>query len=143
MRRTKEWWAALTRGERIFLVYAEKNQRGFYGSPYLPDGTIECGVCGYPGYSGWCSPCFDRVIKIIELADIAVTNKGMCDTCDGKTRIIKSFVRTVEKSIKEIGCEDWAGVIEEWAEPCPDCCPKDYRHWKAGEVYRRQYGSVY
>ena len=143
MRRTKEWWAALTRGERIFLVYAERHRRGYYGSPYLPDGTVECGVCGNPGFSGWCSPCLDRVINIIELGDIAVTNKGACDTCDGKTRVIKSLVWTVEKSMEEIGCEDWAGEVQEWVEPCPDCRPEAYSCWKIGGVYKRQYGSVW
>lgn len=143
MQRTKEWWAALTRAERGFLVYAEQHQYGSYGSPYLPDGTVECGICGNPGSSDWCRFCLDRVIQIIKYGDTAVTNKGMCNTCDGKTRVIRSFIWTAKKSIAEIGCDDWAGEIEEWAEPCSDCCPKAYRHWKTDEVYRRQYGSLY
>jgi hypothetical protein len=122
MRRTKDWWAALTRPERIWLVYAEKNDRAFY-SPYLPDDCSECGVCGQPqlGGGGMCTYCLNKHKEITDLADYYVEHKGECFTCDGRGRVIRSFMWTAEKSIEEIGVDDWAGELEEWAEPCRTC----------------------
>ena len=126
MRRTKEWWGALTRGERIWLVYAERHNHSYH-SPYIPDDCTECGVCGMPqaGGGGMCTHCSAKQAKIIALADYAMEHKGECPTCDGKRRIINRIVWTKEMSIAEIGCEDWAGEIQEDAIPCPDCGEQD------------------
>ena len=126
MRRTKEWWGALTRGERIWLVYAERHNRS-YRSPYIPDDCTECGVCGTPqaGGGGMCMYCLKKRQAIIDIANYAIEHEGECSTCDGKRRLLYSFVWTAEKSIEEIGCTDWEGEIENWAEPCPDCGEQD------------------
>ena len=74
MRRTKEWWAALTKEERSWLVYAELNDKSSR-SGYLPDDCSECGVCGQPqlGGGGMCRYCLDRLIGILPKADEAVS----------------------------------------------------------------------
>lgn len=69
MRRTKEWWGRLTKGERIRLVYLERseNQSGSYGGGgYLPDDCCECGSCSTPHLGmGLCQSCRNEMMKII------------------------------------------------------------------------------
>ena len=74
MKRTKEWWAALTKEERCWLVYAERNDT-CSRSDYLPDDCSECGVCGQPqmGGCGMCRYCLDRLIGVILKAEEAVS----------------------------------------------------------------------
>jgi hypothetical protein len=67
MRRTKEWWARLTKEERAHLVYLEKNQNKLAtGSAYLPEGVGECPACGQLsrfGLCDYCSGCLEKYIK--------------------------------------------------------------------------------
>ena len=71
MRRTKEWWACLTKAERIELVALERENSHCSRSGYLPDGCCECRFCGTPhlGY-GLCPSCLQRRNKIVRLADL-------------------------------------------------------------------------
>jgi hypothetical protein len=61
MRRTKEWWARLTRDERSHLVYLENADAhvGAGGGWNLPDDCHECSACSQPSMSSglcdWCS----------------------------------------------------------------------------------------
>jgi len=70
MKRTKEWWARLTKDERGYLVYLEKanNQYGGYGGGgYLPDDCSECTACGQPMLgSGLCTYCSDNLYRLID-----------------------------------------------------------------------------
>jgi len=72
MRRTKEWWARLTKSERSELVMLERLEArgGGGGSSYLPDDCSECSNCSTPhlGY-GLCPRCFNRLENLIAKAD--------------------------------------------------------------------------
>lgn len=73
MRRTKEWWAALEKWERVWLVHAERWQHkyGGYGvGGYLPDDCSECSICGQAQLgSGACAYCLGEMGRIISKAD--------------------------------------------------------------------------
>lgn len=70
-RRTKEWWARLSKPERIELVVLEKAAgRGGVGCPYLPDDCSDCACCGNPVLgSGLCSSCMTGLDYLIEKAN--------------------------------------------------------------------------
>ncbi len=72
MRRTKQWWSALTQQERSELWWYEHSERRSGRSGYIPDDCVECGYCGTPhlGY-GLCPPCLNRLISLINKADTA------------------------------------------------------------------------
>jgi len=74
MKRTKEWWAALTKEERSWLVYAERNDT-YFRSAYLPDDCSECGICGNPrlGGAGMCLVCSNKWIEIVTKANRSVS----------------------------------------------------------------------
>lgn len=76
MKRTKQWWATLTLGERSELHWLE-----YYGSRWntrgpagLPDGCVECGNCNtpHPGV-GLCPTCSQRLDFLTNKADIAIS----------------------------------------------------------------------
>lgn len=73
MRRTREWWARLTKAERSMLVRLERiESRGSVGagSSYLPDDCSECGNCSVPHMGhGLCPGCFHRLESLIAKAD--------------------------------------------------------------------------
>jgi len=73
MRRTREWWARLTKDERARLVYLERSANlggGYGGGGYLPDDCCECGSCGTPSTSsGLCPICLDDLIVLVAKAD--------------------------------------------------------------------------
>jgi hypothetical protein len=77
VKRTKEWWAALTEEERCWLVYAERNDKS-YRSAYLPDDSSECGVCGMPqlGGGGMCISCLNRHHEIVTKANKALDTES-------------------------------------------------------------------
>jgi hypothetical protein len=73
MKRTKKWWACLTKTERQSLVYLERseNNSGGYGG-YLPDDCYECGSCGIPCFGsggGLCERCSKQLEFIIKKAN--------------------------------------------------------------------------
>lgn len=65
MRRTKGWWARLTKEERSALVYLERaNHRSAIHAydGYLPDDCYECPGCSEPTMvAGLCEECWDRL----------------------------------------------------------------------------------
>ena len=66
MRRTKEWWARLTKAERDHLVFIEKyHNKSAVGSAYLPDDVGECPACGQLSRYGLCEYCRDSREKYI------------------------------------------------------------------------------
>lgn len=69
MKRTKDWWAKLTKEQRSTLVYLERaaNKNVSY-SAYLPEGYGECPGCGYPTSRSLCSYCSNRLIELINIA---------------------------------------------------------------------------
>lgn len=70
MRRTKEWWARLTKWERSELYWLERGDKHSYGSAYLPEDCTECGYCSTPSLgSGLCPRCLDRLIALLDKAD--------------------------------------------------------------------------
>ena len=66
MRRTREWWARLTKDERSYLVYLERADKR-YGSTYnLPDGYSSCTACSEPcSGGGLCTWCGNEVEALI------------------------------------------------------------------------------
>ena len=72
MKRTKEWWARLTKTERSTLVYLERieSRGGGGGSSYLPDDCSECPNCSTPhlGY-GLCPRCSKRLHTLLQKAN--------------------------------------------------------------------------
>jgi len=72
MKRTKEWWARLTKTERSTLVYLERieSRGGGGGSSYLPDDCSECPNCSTPhlGY-GLCPLCSKRMHALLRKAN--------------------------------------------------------------------------
>ena len=73
MRRTKEWWARLTKEERSQLWWLENGERhhgGYGGGGYLADDCGECPTCSLPHLGcGLCPFCLDRLIALIAKAD--------------------------------------------------------------------------
>ena len=73
MRRTKNWWARLTKAERAWLIWYEKLTARHIPShsAYLPDDCVECPVCLTPnfGYCTYCGDEYDRIIKKAERKD--------------------------------------------------------------------------
>jgi len=68
MKRTKEWWSVLNKGERAWLVYAEGSRSSGHCG-YLPDDCSECDVCSHPTLgSGWCGDCYSERHRIISKA---------------------------------------------------------------------------
>jgi len=67
MRRTKEFWARLTKEERSYLVYIEKNKNNYnWMGGYLPDDCSECVVCGLPMLgSGMCHHCYEDYVSLV------------------------------------------------------------------------------
>lgn len=76
MKRTKEWWAALTREQRSRLVFLERNKKcsGRYGGGgYLPDDCCECGACSTPHTgTGLCPYCVRERCELVAAADRAI-----------------------------------------------------------------------
>lgn len=66
MRRTKAWWARLTKAERIALWHYEHAGAG-RGCSMLPEDCRECPICSTPALGGGlCSGCsagYDRILN--------------------------------------------------------------------------------
>ena len=68
MKRTKEWWARLTKEERAYLVWLERgNNRCVSAGAYVPCDVQECRACGdlihmYGGYCVECQKAWDYLI---------------------------------------------------------------------------------
>ena len=77
MRRTKEWWGALSPEERAHLVYLERaDNMCSYHDGYIPDDCSYCSACGEPQRtSGLCDECSDRLEYLIGKANNAVLEK--------------------------------------------------------------------
>jgi len=72
MKRTKEWWARLTKTERSELVTLQTadSRNGGYHSLYIPDDCTECPHCGMPHLgAGLCPVCSGRLENLIAKAD--------------------------------------------------------------------------
>lgn len=70
MRRTKEWWARLTKQERSALWWLEHDEKYSGHSAMIPDDCTECGSCGTPSVgSGLCPSCNNRLIELLNKAD--------------------------------------------------------------------------
>lgn len=70
MRRTKEWWARLSPGERSRLVWLERSANRLSShSAYLPDDCTECPSCGDPQLgSELCAHCDRELIALVKKA---------------------------------------------------------------------------
>jgi len=73
MRRTKEWWAQLSKWERSELIYLERaNTRPSKRNKYYPDDCGACPGCGNPTtISGLCMNCCEDMNSYIQKADKA------------------------------------------------------------------------
>jgi hypothetical protein len=73
MRRTKAWWATLTKEERCRLVALESGAN-YHGSGWnLPEGYADCGMCSTPtSCGGLCGYCLNELIALVKKADDAV-----------------------------------------------------------------------
>ena len=69
MKRTKQWWASLTKEERSELHYLECTNSSYHSS-CIPDDCVECGRCSTP-HSGFglCPMCTERLDRLIEKAN--------------------------------------------------------------------------
>lgn len=78
MRRTKRWWASLTKAERVWLVNAERADAHIGGgSSYLPEGYGACPLCSTPTlYGGLCPLCYKELNRIVNKANTAVATGG-------------------------------------------------------------------
>jgi len=72
MKRTKEWWARLTKHERAELVRLERDAKHIGGgSIYLPEDTRECWSCGnLTTWGGLCEYCGNRLSALLRKADL-------------------------------------------------------------------------
>jgi hypothetical protein len=79
MRRTKEWYSALTKQERSELYWLERSQyTGGGRCAYIPDDCSECGHCGTPHLgSGLCPLCSNRLGHLRNKADNYINISGM------------------------------------------------------------------
>jgi hypothetical protein len=71
MRRTKAWWARLTKAERSELYWLERGDSGYSrGSAYLPEGYSDCAICSTPcRFGGLCQECGKRLDELLAKAD--------------------------------------------------------------------------
>ena len=70
MKRTKEWWARLTKEERSELYWLEYGNRHSHYSSYYPDDCVECGSCGCPSLgTGLCNQCSSRLNELLKKAN--------------------------------------------------------------------------
>jgi hypothetical protein len=72
MRRTKQWWSALTLAERSELHWLEKcnSKWATRGDINLPDDCSECSNCSTPHSGiGLCPACSERLDFLINKAD--------------------------------------------------------------------------
>jgi hypothetical protein len=77
MKRTRQWWAALTADERAMLVDLEKaNNKAGGASAYLPDDCRECTFCGTPGLIGGLCPDCANFLEDLK----AKANRAMWET---------------------------------------------------------------
>ena len=75
MKRTKQWWAALTKAERSELCQLERCNSEWLitRSPNLPDDCSECPKCSTPHIGiGLCPVCNLRLNALIYKADDAI-----------------------------------------------------------------------
>lgn len=76
MRRTKEWWSMLTKGEQTVLVELEyQANRIRSGYAYLPVGYSDCGFCSYPTSGSICVECSKSLARIINKAERMLIRK--------------------------------------------------------------------
>jgi len=70
MKRTKDWWARLTKEERSELWWLEYGDKHSSRSSYYPDDCVECGSCGCPslGY-GLCNSCSAKLDELLNKAN--------------------------------------------------------------------------
>lgn len=65
MRRTKEWWSMLNKGERVMLVILEQDANKIGSSAYLPVGYGDCAFCSTPtSGGGLCIQCLRILARI-------------------------------------------------------------------------------
>jgi len=72
MRRTKKWWASLSRDERKQLVHLEKAfKEGCSADGRLPEGSSACPGCGEPQLvAGPCADCSTEHARLLLKADM-------------------------------------------------------------------------
>ncbi len=76
VKRTKEWWAGLNKGERSALVCLERAQHYYGSSPYYPDDCGECGGCGCPSLGGGlCNSCSNRLQELLNKASMVFISR--------------------------------------------------------------------
>ena len=97
MKRTKQWWSRLTKGERIELMSLEQDQYHGGGSAYIPDDCSECGHCSTPhlGY-GLCPICNNRLGELIDKAFISTPHIAGYSTdgkANGTSMVVNSLCR--------------------------------------------------
>ena len=110
MKRTKQWWAALTKKERAELHWLERCNsewaiRG--GGGNLPDDCSECPRCSAPHIGiGLCPTCSLQLDSLIYKADKAVRHEkaegdippGWKDILPGREITIKPIEQRIVKS---------------------------------------------
>lgn len=70
MRRTKQWWAQLTKDERHALMYIEHRAKLPTLLNRIPDRVHNCKVCSDPYLShGLCVKCSNRLSGLIAKAE--------------------------------------------------------------------------
>lgn len=72
MKRTKSWWAKLTKQERSELVCLERDAaKGGVGCVYIADDCCECRNCSTPfrGSGGLCPLCERWIEDLVKKAD--------------------------------------------------------------------------
>ena len=77
MKRTHEWWARLTPGERSELWYLERaGNRDAANDAGVPEGYGGCNLCDSPTQGALCRTCLRRSIELVCKAEGITSQKG-------------------------------------------------------------------
>ena len=78
MRRTKNWWAKLTKPERYELISLEASNKYSGSCSYIPDDCCECGYCSTPHLGNrLCPLCDARLNSLITKANSLTAKENL------------------------------------------------------------------
>lgn len=70
MRRNKQWWAKLTKAERIRLVLLERAAKmPACGGWNIPDDMVLCSACSKPAHENLCVECWETLTWLLIKAE--------------------------------------------------------------------------
>lgn len=106
MKRTKEWWSMLNKGERAVLVGMERADGVGGSSAYLPVGYSDCGWCSTPTTGGLCGQCLRQLIRMINKPErMMIRRRAETLTHFYRDSITKLPRKLARRFVREMMCD--------------------------------------